>query len=286
VLSGDGGDELFGGYDRYLPHPHVVAFDRYGTGALRRVAAMAAAALPHGVRGKNFLRHVGRDDRGRYLDAIRFFSADEKPALLSPDVRRLLGGPDPETRLARHFARFAHLPWASQMMRFDAETYLPDDVLTKVDRMSMAHSIESRVPLLDNEVIALASTLPAGFKIKNGRRKHILREVAARLLPRDVLDRRKQGFGVPLGVWFRGNLRELFADTLLSPSSLGRGYFQPAFVRRLVNQHLSGQRDHTLQLWQLVVFERWHRQYADELPGSRFPLSAPAVPFAATIQSR
>src|SRR5438309_2211606 len=262
VLSGDGGDELFGGYDRYVPHPRVVAFDRYGNSALRRVAATAALALPHGARGKNFLRHVGRDDRGRYLDTIRFFSADEKPALLSHDLQHQLQQPDPEARLARHFVRFAHLPWASQMMRFDAETYLPDDVLTKVDRMSMAHSLESRVPLLDNDVIAFASRLPAAFKIKDGRRKHVLKEVAARLLPRDLVDRRKQGFGVPLGVWFRGNLRELFADTLLSPASLGRGHFQPAFVARLVREHLSGQRDHTLRLWQLVVFERWQQQYA------------------------
>src|SRR5206468_13106471 len=163
------------------------------------------------------------------------------------------------------FVRFAPLPWASQMMRFDAETYLPGDVLTKVDRMSMAHSLESRVPLLDNDVIAFASRLPAAFKIKKGRRKHVLKEVAARLLPRDLLDRPKQGFGVPLGVWFRGNLRELFADTLLSPASLQRGYFNPAFVRRLVDAHLSGKRDHTWRLWQLVVFERWHRAYVDAL---------------------
>jgi asparagine synthase (glutamine-hydrolysing) len=159
------------------------------------------------------------------------------------------------------------------MMRFDAETYLPEDVLTKVDRMSMAHSIESRVPLLDNEVIAFAGMLPAALKIKDGRRKHILKEVAASLLPPGMVDRRKQGFGVPLGVWFRGNLRELFADTLLSPRALQRGYFKPAFVRLLVNEHLSGKRDHTLRLWQLVVFERWHLQYAD---GSRPQMAASA----------
>jgi asparagine synthase (glutamine-hydrolysing) len=300
VLSGDGGDELFGGYDRYVPHPRVVAFDRYSPRALRRVAAIAAEQLPHGARGKNFLRHVGRDEQGRYLDSIRFFGTDEKPELLSVDVRRKLTGPDPETRLARHFERFAELPWPSQMMRFDAETYLPEDVLTKVDRMSMAHSIESRVPLLDNEVIAFAATLPAALKIKNGRRKHVLKEVAATLLPREILDRRKQGFGVPLGTWFRGNLRELFADTLLSSSSLQRGYFQPFFVREIVDEHLAGKRDHTLRLWQLVVFEKWLQQYVDRggarasappPPGDSgernpFPLSTPAVPSDAVFQSR
>ena len=166
------------------------------------------------------------------------------------------------------------------MMRFDAETYLPEDVLTKVDRMSMAHSIESRVPLLDNDVIAFASALPAPLKIRNGRRKHVLKEVAATLLPREILDRPKQGFGVPLGTWFRGNLRELFADTLLSPASLQRGYFQPHFVRRIVDEHLAGKRDHTLRLWQLVVFERWHQQYANS-----FPLSARRIPSDAVLQA-
>jgi asparagine synthase (glutamine-hydrolysing) len=263
VLSGDGGDELFGGYDRYLPHPRVAAFDRCAPKALRGAAAAIGARLPHGTRGKNFLRHVGRDEQGRYLDAIGLFSADEKDALFAGHVRARRQGPGPEARLAAHFERFAALPWASRMMRFDAETYLPEDVLTKVDRMSMAHSIESRVPLLDNEVVAFASALPAALKIKDGRRKHILKEVAARLLPRDIVDRPKHGFGVPLGLWFRGNLRELFADTLLSPRALQRGYFQAPFIRRIVDEHVAGKRDHTLRLWQLVVFERWHEQYVD-----------------------
>jgi len=283
VLSGDGGDELFGGYDRYLPHPRVVAFDRYSPRALRRVAAIAAARLPHGAKGKNFLRHVSRGEHGRYIDAIRFFSADEKPALLSADVRAGLTGPDPEIRLAAHFDRYRDLPWPSQMMRFDAETYLPEDVLTKVDRMSMAHSIESRVPLLDNDVIAFASSLPASLKIQGGRRKHVLKQVAATLLPRAILDRKKQGFGVPLGTWFRGNLRELFADTLLSPSSLKRGYFEPRFVQRIVDEHLAGRRDHTLRLWQLVVFERWHQLYVER---STFPNSSPALHTVLAAEAR
>jgi asparagine synthase (glutamine-hydrolysing) len=148
--------------------------------------------------------------------------------------------------------------------------------------MSMAHSIESRVPLLDNEVIEFASRLPSSMKIKNGRRKHALKAVAATLLPREIVERRKQGFGVPLGVWFRGNLRELFADTLLSGSALQRGYFQAAFVRRIVNEHLSRKRDHTLRLWQLVVFERWHRAYVDK----SVPLSSLHVPLDAALPAR
>ena len=285
VLSGDGGDELFGGYDRYLPHPRVAAFDRYSPRALRRVAALAATTLPHGTRGKNFLRHVGRDDRQRYVDSIRFFGVDEKAALLSRDITAQLTGADPEARLARHFDRYEHLPWPSQMMRFDAETYLPEDVLTKVDRMSMAHSIESRVPLLDNAVIEFAARLPSAMKIRNGRRKHVLKEVAAALLPPEIIARPKQGFGVPIGVWFRGNLRELFGDTLLSPRSLQRGYFQPAFVRRLIDEHVAGKRDHTLRLWQLVVFERWHQQYIDD-PVRQIAFNAFAAPMQAVAAGR
>jgi asparagine synthase (glutamine-hydrolysing) len=291
VLSGDGGDELFGGYDRYLPHPRVLAFDRYSPRVLRRVAAAAASGLPHGARGRNFLQHVGRDEQGRYIDAIRFFSADEKPSLLTEEIRDALTGPDPEVRLARQFERYAHLPWPSQMMRFDAETYLPDDVLTKVDRMSMAHSIESRVPLLDNAVVAFAASLPASLKIRNGRRKHILKEVAATMLPKAILERPKQGFGVPLDVWFRGNLRELFSDTLLSARSLQRGYFQPKFVRQLVQEHLAGTRDHSWRLWQLVVFERWATAYVDSNvvapagPGTGSPLGTHPAMSTSTMSS-
>jgi asparagine synthase (glutamine-hydrolysing) len=263
VLSGDGGDELFGGYDRYLPHPRVDRFDHLPVPGKRFMAGMVWPFLPHGARGKNFLRHVSRSDDGRYLDSIAFFQPDEKRALYTADVRRALGAENAEAALGRHFDRFGSLPAHSRMMRFDFETYLPEDVLTKVDRMSMAHSIESRVPLLDNDVIAFASTLPASLKIANGRRKHILKEAARELLPPEILDRRKQGFGVPLGVWFKGGLTDIFSDVLRSPRTRQRGYFEPVFVDRLVEEHLAGKRDHSLRLWQLLVFELWHRQYLD-----------------------
>ncbi|HSL21365.1 MAG TPA: asparagine synthase (glutamine-hydrolyzing) [Vicinamibacterales bacterium] len=263
VLSGDGGDELFGGYDRYLPHPRVAAFDRLPIPGKRQAAAAIWPLLPHGTRGKNYLRHVSRDGDGRYLDSVAFFQADEKRALMSDELRAQLGRDDAGQATARRLRRFRSLPPQARMMRLDFETYLPEDVLTKVDRMSMAHSIESRVPLLDNEVIELAASLPTRFKIRDGRRKHILKRSAERLLPADVLGRRKQGFGVPIGAWFRSDLRELFHDVLLSPRTRGRGYFEWRFVDRIVREHLSNTRDHTLRLWQLLVFELWHRQYLD-----------------------
>ena len=271
VLSGDGGDELFGGYDRYFPHPRIAAFDRLGIPGARRLAGLAWPLLPHGMKGKNFLRTVAKDAQGRYLDQIGYFQRDEKSALLTGDMRRRLAGADAEAALGRHFARFAALPWHGQMMHFDFETYLPEDILTKIDRMSMAHSIESRVPLLDNHVVEFAARLPASLKIRGGRRKHILKEAAAPLVPASILARRKRGFEVPVGVWFRGGLRELFADVLLSARARERGYFEPRFIRRLVDEHVAGRRDHTLRLWSLLIFELWHRQYLD----SREP-AAPA----------
>jgi asparagine synthase (glutamine-hydrolysing) len=262
VLSGDGGDELFGGYDRYLPHPRVARFDRMRLPGLRTAASLAWPLLAHGARGKNFLRHVAKDANGRYLDSIAMFQADERASLYAPGVRSALAG-NAEGVLARHFDRFAGLPHDSRMMRFDFETYLPEDVLVKVDRMSMAHSIETRVPILDNHVIDFAATLPARLKIRDGRRKHILKETLRPMLPPGILDRRKQGFGIPLGTWFRGGLTGLFSDVLEAPRTKQRGYFEAAFVSRLLKEHLAGERDHTLRLWQLLVFELWHRQYLD-----------------------
>ena len=270
VLSGDGGDELFGGYDRYFPHPNIAAFDRWAPPGSRAVASRMWPLLPHGTKGKNFLRTVARDERGRYLDQIGYFQRDQKRALMTGDVRRALQQLDAEARLGRHFDRLGSLPWHGQMMHFDFETYLPEDILTKVDRMSMAHSIESRVPLLDNEVVEFAARLPAALKIRHGRRKHVLKEAVAALLPASILDRPKRGFEVPLGVWFRGGLKELFADVLLSGRARERGYFEPRFIAQLVDEHVSGRREHTLRLWSLLVFELWHRQYLDSPPQSTF----------------
>ncbi len=263
VLSGDGGDESFGGYDRYLPHPRVAAFDRMMPRLGRTLAAATWRALPHGMRGKNFLRHVARDPQGRYLDSVTFYHADERQALLSPEINAALAGWDAEAHFRRPFDRLQGLPIAAQMMAFDFETYLPEDCLTKVDRMSMAHSIESRVPLLDHLVVEFAASLPPEMKIAAQRRKHLLKQLAFKLVPRELLDRPKQGFGVPIGHWFAGSLRDVFGDVLGSAATRQRGYFNAPFVEQILAEHLTGKRDHALRLWQLLVFELWHRQYVD-----------------------
>ena len=264
VLSGDGGDELFGGYDRYRPHPRVASFDRIAPGVGRAVAAAAWRALPHGVRGRNFLRHVAHDAQGRYVDSVTFFHEDERQALLAPALRAELRGWSTEAYFGRPFERLSGLPLDAQKMGFDFETYLPEDCLVKVDRMSMAHSIESRVPLLDHRVIELAASIPAAMKMPGGQLKHLLRTLAFSLVPREILDRPKQGFSVPIGAWFRGELRDAFGDILGSPAARGRGYFEPAVVDRLLAEHLAGRRDHSWKLWQLLMFELWHRQYLDQ----------------------
>jgi asparagine synthase (glutamine-hydrolysing) len=267
VLSGDGGDELFGGYDRYLPHPLVATFDRFALPGARWVAGRVGEMLPAGATGKRFLQHVARDPVDRYVDAVSFFTADDRASLLSRDFRRS-DDETPERWLASRFSGTAHLPLGSRFMRADLTTYLPEDILTKVDRMSMAHSIESRVPLLDHRLVEFALRLPLSMKIRGRTRKYLVREIAKRLLPPQILDRPKQGFAVPLSLWCRGGLREAFADVLQGARSRQRGYFRPAEIDRLMEEHLSGRRNHDLRLWQLFVFELWHRQYVDTTDGA------------------
>jgi len=263
VLSGDGGDELFAGYDRYVPHPRVAQFDRLPVPGKRALAGLAARSLPHAAYGRRFLRHVARDEEDRYIESVSFFGREDRHELLHPAIAPEENNA-PEDAVRQRFEQLASLPLVARMMHVDFGTYLPEDVLTKVDRMSMAHSIESRVPLLDHPLAEFVMRLPIGLKYRDGERKYLLRRVAARLLPPALLQRRKQGFGVPIGTWCRGRLRGAFEEVLLSSRARQRGYFNIGEIQRLLDEHVSGRRDHEWRLWQLLMFELWHREYLDD----------------------
>jgi asparagine synthase (glutamine-hydrolysing) len=172
-------------------------------------------------------------------------------------------------------------------MAVDVDSYLPDDLLAKVDITSMASSLEARSPFLDHEVMEFAARLPVGLKLRTGQSKYLLKRAFATLIPAENMQRRKMGFGAPVGEWFRGSLREMVADKLLSASSPLRSYFQPGELKRLVTSHLNGQADHSLQLWGLMVLELWHQEFLGSQPSAtsapmpevclRSPMAVPAA---------
>jgi asparagine synthase (glutamine-hydrolysing) len=162
------------------------------------------------------------------------------------------------------------------MLDADLRLWLPDDLLMKMDKMSMAASIEARVPLLDHPLVEWAARLPDRLKVRGLEGKVLLKQLARQLLPREVVDRPKVGFTVPLAPWFRGPLRELLADTLLSAACLKRGYYDEAVLRGYVEDHLAGRRDRSRELWTLLTLELWHGAYIDRAPRRAHPYQTPA----------
>ena len=260
VLSGDGGDELFGGYDKYVVEgrDRVV---RFLPGSLRALLARTSDALPEDAKGKQFLEYLSKPDGERYLYATTLFRSDHQQRLLTEWAREQIGSAQPERskleRLRRHDGH-----WLTILQDLDFGHYLPLDILTKVDRMSMAHSLEARVPLLDHPFVEFAATIPADWKLHHGKTKHIFVKALRGWLPDEILDRPKKGFGVPLNRWFRGPLRPLVRELLLSDTFRRRGIFDGAYVKRLIERQEQG-RPLDLHLWTLMSFELWCRTFMD-----------------------
>jgi asparagine synthase (glutamine-hydrolysing) len=160
------------------------------------------------------------------------------------------------------------LDFVDATLDVDVNNYLPDDLLVKVDIASMAHGLEARSPLLDHPLVEFAASLPADLKLRGGTKKYILKEAVRPLLPAEIIDRPKMGFGVPLEAWFRHELKELAYDVLLSDSLRDRGYFNQTVVKRILNEHVSGARVWHYQLWNLLMLELWHRAFIDRRPTS------------------
>jgi asparagine synthase (glutamine-hydrolysing) len=267
ALSGDGGDELFAGYESFFKVEQLRKFDRM-PGPLRTVGGWVAECLPYAAYGKNYLRMISRPSA-----LERYFEFNHTPYFLR---RRLLEKewmlPEDGDFLRGRFGDFLPPNGAdvlTQALYFEATAKLSGDMLVKVDRMSMANSLEVRCPLLDHRLAELAATIPHAWKMSNGRGKAILLEAIGDRLPPELLHRAKMGFGVPLATWFRGPLRDFVSDHLVAGECVQRHILAPGFVRYLIDEHQRGRRDNQHWLWSLLMLELWLREWLPVRP-SRF----------------
>ncbi|HEV3512108.1 MAG TPA: asparagine synthase (glutamine-hydrolyzing) [Candidatus Sulfotelmatobacter sp.] len=276
ALAGDGGDELFAGYDRYAFQLERRSFDHIPEWVGAQFRRHVYPHWPLGLQGRKLSWNLSLQSRDRYLDGISFLPACHRErALFSRDFQEsAVRLPDPFQQFREYYDHGPAKDPLSRLLYLDTKTYMTADVLAKVDRMSMAASLEVRAPILDHEFVEWVTALPASWKYRNGTRKYLLRKLAERLgIPREVLNRRKQGFALPLVHWMRQDMKGELRDILLDPRSLQRGYFNPNAVRAIVDEHISGKRNHPGVLWQMLVFELWHRNFLEKLPVAVLPLS-------------
>jgi asparagine synthase (glutamine-hydrolysing) len=270
ALNGDGGDESFGGYNRYLSNAMASRFERVPL-SIRRAASAVAEWVPPGPEprsSRNRMRRLARSlpltPAERYARHMSYFDTFQRAELYTDEYRHEIGISSAPEVISDPWERASGDSIIDVMLETDVETYLPGDLLVKVDVATMAHSLEARSPLLDPEVMELAAALPAQLKVRGLEKKIVLRDALAEWLPRSLLDRPKMGFGVPLGHWFRNELRDYAREILLDRETTGRGYFKPAYVEQLLTRHVGGQEDNSPRIWSLLVSELWHREFVDE----------------------
>lgn len=275
ALSGDGGDEIFAGYDRYAINLRRDKFRNLPVWAGRVYRERVYPWLPKTMRGRRLSYAMSLPWRERYVDSVAFIPLFEREApLLSDEFREHLhDGATPESAIYRYFDQASATNPVDQLLYVDTKTYLVGDILTKVDRMSMATSLEVRVPILDHVFAEWAVGLPIEWKLRGNEQKYILRKLAERVgVPREALYRKKQGFAMPLVHWIKHELKDLIMSALLDSRTLQRGYFRPTAVQRLFDEHFRGYRDHSGPIWRLLMLELWHRNFLEKSPDfSRIP---------------
>ncbi len=258
VLTGEGADELFAGYSHYKI---LTMADRLASLSPGAAGRWLAGRLGSGAAGRG-AEYAGRlrDRAQAYLALKSVFTAAEKNRLCAPGVLGQAGSPCSSDEVVRRYLGPDDGPYLQQLLRLDLSTWLPDDLLVKVDRMTMAHGVEARVPYLDHRVVEAVMRMPPAWKLKGFTGKRILRETAGRLLPREIVSRRKTGFGVPVGEWAAGEMREMVRDLLGPESVKRRGLFNPAEVDRLGTLPRYGMFDRR-RLWTLICLELWCREF-------------------------
>jgi asparagine synthase (glutamine-hydrolysing) len=270
VLSGDGGDELFAGYDTYLADKLDRYYGRLPRPLRQQVLPKIAGWLPPQPAKKGLLNKVKRMVEGGAFDPslqharwMLFLSSSEKNSLYRSDLRATLNHHLTTDLFHEYFEKANCFDRLAQQQYVDVKTYLADDILTKVDRMSMAASIEARVPLLDYHIVEFALNLPAHMKLNGSRTKSILRQTVKNMLPKFVLEKPKEGFSIPMKYWLCTSLKSMMLDLLSRDTLQKHGYFDHHVVARWIQEHLEGRVNHSHRLWALMVFELWYQSAQD-----------------------
>jgi asparagine synthase (glutamine-hydrolysing) len=273
VLCGDGGDESFGGYDRYLGQSLVDLYCALPRVLRNRVLPTIINRVPESFRYKSFAQrlswmqtmsqHTGAE---RYAHALGFlrFMPEEKEQLFTAKAMNALDDADSIARMQTFFDADNVNELTDRMLYTDLMTRVSDHNLVMTDRMSMACSLEVRSPFVDPKVIEFAARLPTNMKIRRRQLKYLLRKVAARYIPAELVNLPKQGFGFPVGRWMRSDLRKLVTSRLESSRFVDAGIFRADYLQRIVQEHMNGTRDHSYRLWLLLSLEIWHDIYLEE----------------------
>lgn len=261
VLTGDGGDEIFGGYERYkreLANHRIPAFMRYLLG-------YSSMLMPNNMRGKKRLSDLRYDLATRYVHLFSSFPKETRSLIYDREYFANISNRNPYERLIDEFHSVPYLDTAAQMQYVDVRNYLTDDILVKVDKASMLNSLETRAPFLDQYLTEYVSSLSSSVRMRSGVLKSLLKKVAADLLPKEILTRPKQGFGVPIKHWFRGELIDYAYDLLDAPLARQRGIFDPEFIRSLLKEHVSNEQvNYSEAIWSLLCLEQWFQVYMDK----------------------
>jgi asparagine synthase (glutamine-hydrolysing) len=272
MLSGMGGDEVFAGYPRQMAMKIASAFDPVPHLLRRPLMKTVAGALPGGRPGrltaplrnaKKFARSAALDFEDRYLGYGTYFTDDTKRRLYSDEWREITRELDPYSAHRSYFARAAGAAPLNQLLYVDLKTFLPCLNLMTTDKTSMAANLEVRVPFLNREMIEMAARMPPRLKLRGLKRKYVLKRALESVLSKDVVWRRKAGFGAPIRSWLRGPLRPLIEDLLTEETVRRRGIFRPTEVKRVLEANFSGREDYNLQIFQLLGLELWHRSFID-----------------------
>ncbi len=270
VLCGDGGDENFAGYDRFAGQHFVDYYCALPEWFRKRVVKRLIGQIPESFGYKSlaqkaaWLNEMSFFTRGeRYAQSMSFlrFTPEAKEQLFTVDARSKLTDANSVAKILCHFNAGNAEDLVDRMLYTDLMTRMPDHLLSTVDRMSMAHSLESRPPLIDYKVVEYAASIPPNMKLKGKNLKYMLKKVASRYLPRELICRKKQGFGFPLGLWMRTELRDFISNLFKQSRFVDSGIFDGTYINRLLEEHIAGKADHNYRIWILINLEIWHRLY-------------------------